>query len=68
MTEDEAKTKWCPQVQFYPPSENSGWESNRPTGIVTSFCIASSCMAWRWWIPPKNESAGDGYCGLAGKP
>lgn len=64
MTEQEAKTKWCPAAKI-------------PLG---SLCIGSPCMAFRWlpvpvkvvgnsiaaeWpAPPPTE----GFCGLAGKP
>ena len=62
MTEDEAKTKWCPQA-------HDG--SNQK-------CIGSKCMAWRWRYnnrdlikdrPEEFKGLKDvGYCGLAGKP
>jgi hypothetical protein len=41
MTEDEAKTKWCPAVRWA-----DGW-FNRPKGSEHARCIASECMAWR---------------------
>jgi hypothetical protein len=37
MTEEEAKTKWCPQMY---PLAGAEKHSTR--------CIASACMAWRW--------------------
>lgn len=81
MTEDEAKTKWCP---FAISAVNEG-SANRMVftqlpaiGGATQAvnCISSACMMWRWdkeWqkfddviqATPSNTS---GYCGLAGKP
>lgn len=59
MTEDEAKTKWCPQTRL-------GDKGNRSNsfGVDYTFgrCIASECMAWR------STSSQHGYCGLAGRP
>ena len=65
MTEEEAKTKWCPMA-----SDASA--ANRYTDgklFPDNSCIASSCMMW-----VKNESdgftpntkivSGGGYCGL----
>lgn len=56
MTEDEAKTKWCPQYQV-----NGGTDAddNRSTrflpetkaygpSLLNAKCIGSACMAWRW--------------------
>jgi len=64
MTEDEAKTKWCP---FRRGVEQ--W----PSGVTIKIgepCIASACMAWRWGQTagegPFSIDYGTGYCGLAG--
>jgi hypothetical protein len=75
MTEDEAKTKWCP----YGRGDND--QNDRGEPKYASRCIASDCMAWRWFFildesMPTGMNAhrtdGDGnwlgYCGLAGKP
>lgn len=66
MTEDEAKTRWCP---MYPvgvdlrvtASTNLQYRSN---------CIGAACMMWRWDHFRKNGEPfnTNGYCGIAGKP
>lgn len=72
MTEDEAKTKWCPMVRF---GHVAGMAINRyaqmQKGAVDSWyeqtrCIASECMMWRYNI--ANATNGPGFCGLAGDP
>lgn len=59
MTEDEARTKWCPYARR--PSK---------TNLSDRTCIASACMAWRWRLRPIIDAPtvlpGTGYCGLAG--
>jgi hypothetical protein len=62
MTEEEAKTKWCPQTMA---SDN--WDK----------CQGTACMVWQWFPQSENYTenlaTGDrtylepaGYCGLAG--
>lgn len=70
MTEDEAKTKWCPFVRF---AGDEGIVSNRP--VVTendiTLCIGSACMAWRivkFQMGANREPESHGYCGIAGQP
>lgn len=61
MTEQEAKTKWCPFARI--PSHISGAANvpplainrlSRPDSQAAAFpfagltCIGSACMAWRW--------------------
>ncbi len=69
MTEEEAKTKWCPMVRInvaLNAAQGVG-AFNRDGGDFD--CIASDCMMWRWntriKIGYKYEG---GYCGLGGKP
>jgi hypothetical protein len=62
MTEEEAKTKWCPFMR-----------TPHALGPTANRCIASECMAWRKWTPYYSTiepyvDEGKGYCGLAGKP
>ncbi len=75
MTEDDAKTKWCPMFQV-----SAGMTGNDDVNNRMGLCIASECMAWRWRRKPKPEMVeqsghrevtipadpGSGYCGLAG--
>ena len=79
MTEEEAKTKWCPMVRHYAVGEGDH-SSNRMD--MSTRCLGSECMAWRWLTPPgttvqvptssglyqATTSPGNGYCGMAGKP
>lgn len=81
LTEEEAKTKWCPHVRVLASTDGAKAGVNM---ILTgddllpdrskSNCIASACMAWRWrrrYADDAKEakiSHVTGYCGLAGKP
>ena len=78
MTEDDAKTKWCPMVRFKSAETGSGPAFNRQrvsSDLDDVNCIGSRCMAWRAEMvdtsnhPIDSEWApsGRGYCGLAGK-
>lgn len=65
MTEDEAKTKWCPFARSLVVMREKGTETilssvtaNRWTGNVAHTpspetqprCLGSDCMAWRWEV------------------
>ena len=55
MTEDEAKTKWCPFARVAYDGFNGNRfcaeEHNRiALNPASSRCIGSNCMAWRWKI------------------
>lgn len=82
MTEDEAKTKWCPYIaltlmsdddrNYHVTNRFEDVRSDRSTN-----CIASACMAWRETFRAHDipGNTGDpilvptgGFCGLAGKP
>lgn len=75
MTEDEAKTKWCPMVRgASEPSHaanvvksiytNTQSADSTPRLPHWAKCIADDCMMWR----SENGVTVHGYCGLAGKP
>ena len=64
MTEEEAKTKWCPFARIvWAQRKETGdgkWVTNGTVAFnraqiefsgevhLKGFCIASACMAWRW--------------------
>lgn len=79
MTEQEAKTKWCPFARVdadgaaganrYPEVEADGStipEDQRVTPL-TNTCVGSACMAFRVETDAYGPT-GKVYCGLAGKP
>jgi hypothetical protein len=75
MTEDEAKTKWCPFArpgQCLPEhcGEIRGNRNMDGTTDDGALCIGSGCMAWRVtrdgsWKGTAQTVTG-GFCGLAG--
>lgn len=68
MTEEEAKTKWCP---FARQDTRGGVTSYGGEGSSTypvkCMCIASACMAWRWEFKKADGTGTIGFCGLAGR-
>lgn len=77
LTEEEARTKWCPFFRAaigVGPSDGVEIVSNRmrERGNGACTCIGSDCMAWRWSEFPYSEEGGSkirryGFCGLAGR-
>jgi hypothetical protein len=74
MTENEAKTKWCPMARVAYCGTHS-FAANRmwpDIALETAMCIASDCMMWNYVHPEYvtgKDVDGDlqGYCGLARK-
>ena len=76
MTEEEAKTKWCPMVRW----TKGGWsddvyaahnryvDEKQEDQNAYNRCIASGCMMWRTTLHGTEGKVYEGYCGLAGKP
>lgn len=59
LTQEAAKQTFCIQLLS---------RSNASDPAISSTCIASDCMAWRWCNGGGNIIEGLGYCGLARKP
>jgi len=72
MTEEEAKTKWCPFARVN-RGQNASNRDSEGFFYPAHKCIGTACMAWRLLYkypdPTKAEIAViGGYCGLAGRP
>lgn len=72
MTEDEAKTKWCPQARYvidgqtvFPTGNRfDGQGGTSRTAVEASEqcrCLGSDCMAWRWFGTHVNDPDGGPY-------
>jgi hypothetical protein len=58
MTEDEAKTKWCPMSRSLFPDHNTCGNRNYDGSLTrTDNCVGSACMMWRWLMVPNPEWA-----------
>ena len=73
MTEDEAKTKWCPETRFHVASgtvyHNRLTKTDDDTGSAkqnSANCIASDCACW---VDRGEDGRGNrlGRCGLITK-
>lgn len=73
LTEDEAVHKRCPEIARAVAIYTSMVTVNGscaavpcgPIQVNMDKCIASECMAWRWY--GSNPKGRVGYCGKAGK-
>lgn len=65
LTEEEAKTKWCPETRIH-EVRGAGVYVNKPitdenphghANAASVLCIGSACMAWRWADEVGGEPA-----------
>lgn len=74
LTETDAKTKWCAHAVEVltppaPPAVATAQASgNRGQAWDGCACLASGCMAWRWYDAETVTTGRRGYCGEAGVP
>lgn len=77
MTEEEAKTKWCPKVRYLAifrddtgKREIAGCynRSANSTDIMDCNCIASECMWWVWDVTPANAATENAYANVGSIP
>lgn len=82
MTEEKARTKWCPYaltngIAMEAPLKAIGFPINRGnmgTVAEATRCLGSDCMKWEWIGSPFNsvqpahlDEDDEGYCGLGSK-
>lgn len=68
MTEDEAKTKWCPfarheatagnRLPYGKPGDEPAPDDYCAEAAMLLPCIGSACMAWQW----KRKPGVKGHC------
>jgi hypothetical protein len=78
MTEDEAKTKWCPFARQVGTIDNAvgspqnGFSGNRFPDDRVSLCLGSACMAWRvrhqWFDNAQQDPSWVDYAPYAFEP
>lgn len=78
LTEDEAKTKWCPHAVASHTDPRRGFHAGETRDEHCFTCIASECMMWRWGFRDakmgearlaralRDDPPTRGWCGLAG--
>ncbi len=69
MTEEEAKTRWCPMTRISYGKTDVCDNRGNPNGGLNALCLASDCMLWvedRRTTTPKDRQhhVADGHCGL----
>lgn len=56
-TEDEARTKWCPEARVAGGQAGNRYSMDIDAAHHHAFakCIGSSCMMWRWAQKPNPD-------------
>lgn len=87
LSEEQARQRWCPHARVIGIAKDggnlgrivTGYNRDHPDGNIPA-CIASHCMAWRWYEPKTlrdidlvtsdvvASAPRTGYCGLSGIP
>lgn len=73
MTEEQAKTRWCPMIRYTMDDQGNFFATRPITSTGFEVCITSDCMMWRMGTYKGDDNItyrdhSIGYCGLAGKP
>lgn len=66
MTEEEAKTKWCPHAVASHTDPRAGFRDDGRPKVHP--CIGSACMAWRWNDVPNPEYDRQRHVFMGGYP
>ena len=80
MTEETARTKWCPMTRQVVGTitdelttvsgyggHNKVVQNGESFDFTGCLCIASDCMMWKTMVYGDDQKPLGGYCGLAGK-
>lgn len=55
MTEEQARSKWCPMVRQSTDSFPTYNRLEDGTVPESCLCVSSDCMAWRWFDHDHSE-------------
>lgn len=55
MTEEEAKTKFCPHQRAFNANGSNVWTLDGDKRLLHTMCLGSACMAWRIETPERYE-------------
>jgi hypothetical protein len=65
MTEEQARSKWCPMVRCDGPDNGGpGGPRDNSRNPELARCIGPECALWREYGKPQGTGASMGECGL----